>query len=290
MADTLLSVLLALASALCIAIGNVMRQRAAASTSVVDSLRDGSWWTGALAGAGGYGLQAAALGVGSLLVVQPVLVLSLMFALPLGARLSGRTVRPSEWAWAATLTVAVAVLVVVGDPQPGAERAETVHWFVVAAIGLPSLALCLYAARSGSAARRALLFGLAGGALFGVGAVLTKSVVHLFARGPVPLLTSLEVYVLVAVFAAAVGIQQLAFRTGELQASLPATTVTEPAVAAVLGFVVLGEYLDVGRGVGLLLIGALVATAVSVVALARGAAEHESGARVGDVVTGVRSG
>jgi drug/metabolite transporter (DMT)-like permease len=287
-AQTLLSVLLALASALCIAIGNVMRQRAAATTSLSASLRDGTWWAGALAGAGGYVLQAAALGVGSLLLVQPLLVLSLMFALPLSARLSGRAVRPSDWAWAATLTVAVALLVVVGDPKPGAERAETWHWVVVAAIGVPALVLCLLGARSGSAARRALLFGLAGGALFGVGAVLTKSVVHLLARGPISLLTSLEVYVLIAVFAAAVGIQQLAFRTGELQASLPATTVSEPAVAALLGFVVLGEYLDVGRGVGLLLIGALVATAVSVVALARGAAEHESGAAVRAVPSGVR--
>ncbi|MFC9517234.1 DMT family transporter [Nocardiaceae bacterium NPDC056970] len=289
MADTLLSVLLALGSALCIAIGNVMRQRAASSASFSEAIRDRTWWTGALAGAGGYGLQAAALGIGSLLLVQPLLVLSLMFALPLSARLSGRAVRASDWAWAATLTVAVALLVVVGDPKPGAERAETGHWVVVAVLGIPALALCLLGARSGSAARRALLFGLAGGALFGVGAVLTKSVVHLLVRGPVPLLTSLEVYVLVAVFAAAVGIQQLAFRTGELQASLPATTVTEPAVAALLGFVVLGEYLDVGRGVGLLLIAALVATAVSVVALARGAAERD-GAPVRDVVTGVRSG
>ncbi|PTR26557.1 hypothetical protein C8K36_105129 [Rhodococcus sp. OK519] len=166
-----------------------------------------------------------------MLLVQPLLVLSLMFALPLTARLSGRAVRPADWWWAAVLTLAVAVLVVVGDPRAGAPRAETWHWVLVVAVGVPALVLCLVGARSGSPSRRALLLGLAGGALFGVGAVLTKAVVHLIARGPVPLLTSLELYVLVGVFGAAVAIQQLAFRTGELQASLPATTVTEPAVA-----------------------------------------------------------
>lgn len=271
----MLSVLLAVGSALCIAIGNVMRQRAAASAPLAKSVHDRRWWVGALAGAGGYALQAAALGVGSLLLVQPLLVLSLMFALPLGARVSGRAVRPADWWWAAILTASVAVLVVVGDPRPGEVRAETWHWVIVVVVGAPALALCLLGARSGPPARRALLLGLAGGALFGVGAVLTKSVVHLLARGPVPLLTSLELYVLVVVFAAAVVVQQLAFGAGELQASLPATTVTEPAVATVLGFVVLGEYLDVDERMGVLLVGALAATAAAVVALARSSAGPE---------------
>lgn len=54
-------------------------------------------------------------------------VLSLLFALPLGAKFSGRTVTRADWLWASALTAAIAVLVVVGDPRPGIERAETRH-------------------------------------------------------------------------------------------------------------------------------------------------------------------
>ncbi len=42
------------------------------------------WWVGTLAAVVAYCLQIIALGFGTLLVVQHILVLSLMFTLPLG--------------------------------------------------------------------------------------------------------------------------------------------------------------------------------------------------------------
>lgn len=192
-----------------------------------------------------------------------------------GAKFSGRTVRPLDWAWAAALTLSVAVLVVVGDPRPGVERAETQHWIIICAIGLPFVAACVLLSRTGSRSRRALLLGLAGGALFGVAAVLTKGVVHLVGRGPVALLTSVEPYALIVVAVIAISLQQSAFQVGALQASLPATTVMEPMVASLLGFVVLGEYLHADKAVAAILAIALVATVAAAVALARSAADSE---------------
>ncbi len=68
---------------------------------------------------------------------------------------------------------------------------------------------------------------------------------------------------------------QSAFQVGALQASLPATTVMEPLVASLLGFVVLGEYLDADRKVTAVLVVALIAVIMAAVALARGAAVVE---------------
>ncbi|MFC9760420.1 DMT family transporter [Rhodococcus jostii] len=282
--DSVLAVVFAVGAALCIAVGTVVRHRSAAQIPdenvgvlgpITTLVRQPVWWVGTVVGIGGYALQAAALGLGSLLLVQPLLVLSLLFALPLGARFSGRTVTRADWLWASALTAAIAVLVVVGDPRPGVERAETRHWIVICLIGLPFVLACLLGARSGSRSRRALLLGLAGGALFGVAAVLTKGVVHLAGEGPRPLFTSLELYALVVVGAAAVALQQSAFQVGALQASLPATTVMEPLVASLLGFVVLGEYLDADRKVTAVLVVALIAVIMAAVALARGAAVVE---------------
>lgn len=285
----MLAVVFALCAALCIAVGTVVRHRSAAQIPdeavgalgpITSLVRQPVWWLGTIVGIGGYAFQAAALGLGSLLLVQPLLVLSLLFALPLGARFSGRTIKRADWLWAAALTAAIAVLVVVGDPKPGMERAETKHWIVVCAIGLPFVLGCLLGARSGSRSRRALLLGLAGGALFGVAAVLTKGVVHLAGDGVRPLVTSLELYALIAVGFGAVSLQQSAFQVGALQASLPATTVMEPLVASMLGFVVLGEYLDADREVTAILVVALVAVIMAAVALARGAATVEETATV----------
>ncbi|EKT76731.1 hypothetical protein WSS_A41160 [Rhodococcus opacus M213] len=66
---------------------------------------------------------------------------------------------------------------------------------------------------------------------------------------------------------------QSAFQVGALQASLPATTVMEPLVASLLGFVVLGEYLDADRKVTAVLVVALIAVVMA--AVARGAAVVE---------------
>lgn len=284
MNDTVLAVVCALGAALCIAVGTVVRQRSASAVPddavgrlgpITALVREPLWWFGTVVGIGGYALQAAALGLGSLLLVQPLLVTSLLFALPLGARFSGRAVGAKDWAWASILTAAIAVLVVVGDPRPGVERAETRHWIIVLCVGLPFVAACVVASRTGSRSRRALLLGLAGGALFGVAAVLTKAVVHLAGRGIVPLMTSVELYALIGVAVVAISLQQSAFQVGALQASLPATTVMEPMVASLLGFVVLGEYLDADPEVTALLVAALVLVLVAAVALARSAGASE---------------
>ena len=52
------------------------------------------WLLGTLADWSGFGLQAIALGLGSLIVVQPLLCTGLLFALPLGAAWQGR--RPAD--------------------------------------------------------------------------------------------------------------------------------------------------------------------------------------------------
>lgn len=282
MSHTFLAVLFAIGAAVCIAIGTVVRQRTAAVVPddsigalgpITTLVHSPIWWLGTIVGMVGYALQAAALGLGSLLLVQPLLVLSLLFALPLGAKFSGRTISAREWLWAAALTTSVAVLIIVGDPRPGQPRAETHHWVMITLIGLPFVALCLFGAHRRTGSARALLLGIAGGSLFGVAAVLTKGVVHLVTLGPSAVLTSFEFYALVAVAAVATSVQQSAFQAGDLQASLPATTIMEPVIASLLGFVVLGEYLDADRKVAAVLALAVVAMIAATVALARNAAD-----------------
>lgn len=140
-------------------------------------LRDGRWWLGSGVAAIGFALQAAALGLGSVLLVQALLVTSLLFALPISARLSGRRVTRWEWLWAALLAAAVAVIVTVGDPTAGASRASLHTWLWVAAALGPAMALCLLGAQMASPATSAVLLAAVSGGLWGLFAVLTKAVV-----------------------------------------------------------------------------------------------------------------
>lgn len=285
MARAEIAAVLALAAALFIAIGDVIHQRSA--HDVTDEpvghvelfarlLRDGRWWLGSGVAAVGFALQAAALGLGSVLLVQALLVTSLLFALPISARLSGRRVTHWQWLWAALLAAAVAVIVTVGDPTEGASRASLHTWVWVAAVLGPALALCLLAAQVAPPTVSAVLLAVVSGALWGLFAVLTKAVVTRLDvgswAGVETLLRTPELYVWAAVAIAGTAMQQASFRSGALTASLPTMTVAEPVVASVLGVVVLGETLRPGEAGVFVLVVAVVVMVVATAALARGEA------------------
>jgi drug/metabolite transporter (DMT)-like permease len=276
-----IAALLALGAAFFIAIGDVIHQRSAHEVtdepvSHVDLflrlLRDGQWWLGSMVAAVGFALQAAALGLGSVLLVQAVLVTSLLFALPINARLSHRRVTRWEWTWAALLAAAVAIIVTVGNPTAGHSRASLETWTAVIAVLGPALVLCVVGARIWSGPVSAVLLALVSGALWGVFAVLTKGVVDRLDHGLWALLRTPELYVWALVGIAGTAWQQSSFRAGSLTASLPTMTVAEPVVGSALGIVVLGETLRPGDAGWLTLIIAVAVMVVSTVALARGEA------------------
>jgi drug/metabolite transporter (DMT)-like permease len=250
-----LSVVLALASALAFAAATVGQQRAAARSSDADArgrrfvgqlLRNPRWIAATMGNAVGYGLQAAALGVGSVVVVEPILVTSLLFALPLSARLAHQRLRSTTVAASLLLSGSLSLLVVLGSANKGLDRASYQGWVIVALVAVPLVAGCLVFARARSGAIRASLLAIAVGLLGGVLAVLTKSVVDAGSGGVVHLLATGETYALIVVGIGGTYLQQLSFQAGALQASLPIMTVLEPMIAAVLGLTLLHEQMETG--------------------------------------------
>lgn len=278
-----IAALLALGAAFFIAIGDVMHQRAAHEVTdepvghlelFTTLLRDRAWWLGSLVSAAGFGLQAAALGFGSVLLVQALLVTSLLFALPINARLTRMRVSRFQWTWAALLAASVIVIVTVGNPTEGDSRASFETWLLVIAILGPAMVACVIGARVFSGPVSAVLLAMVSGALWGVFAVLTKGVVDRLDDGVVALLRTPELYVWALVAIAGTAWQQSSFRAGSLTASLPTMTVTEPVVGSVLGVVILGETLRPGEAGDVTLVLAFAVMIVATVALARGEASQ----------------
>jgi len=276
-----IAALLALGAALFIAIGDVIHQRSA--HEVTDEpvshlglftrlLRDRQWWLGSGVSAVGFGLQAAALGLGSVLLVQAILVTSLLFALPINARITGQRVSRFQWTWAALLAAAVVVIVTVGNPTEGVSRASFETWSLVIAVLGPALVVCVVGARIFPGPTGAVLLAMVSGALWGVFAVLTKGVVDRLGDGVTELLRTPELYAWALVAIAGTAWQQSSFRAGALTASLPTMTVTEPVVGSVLGVVILGETLRPGEAGWLTLVIAFAVMVFATVALARGEA------------------
>ncbi|MDT5208794.1 MAG: hypothetical protein QOF67_1209, partial [Mycobacterium sp.] len=224
----------------------------------------------------GFVFQALALAKGSLLLVQPILVSGLLFALPLSARLAHRRVTRGEWLWAMVLTAALAVFVVLANTRPGDYEASLTLSVLVAVICTAAVCACVVVATRTMGWKRAVLLAVAVGVLFGVVAVLTKLVMHLLTHeGLRAVLTTPVLYLLVVIGVLATFLQQSAFHAGSLQTSVPTMLVLEPVVAVVLGAVVLGEHLDVSRLDAVLIAISAVAMAAATVALGRDEGAYE---------------
>jgi drug/metabolite transporter (DMT)-like permease len=267
-----------LLAALWAAVGIVVRQRVAHSvpadqnhsTTVSALVSSPLWWAGTLSAVAGFAFQALALAHGSLLLVQPLLVSSLLFALPLSARLCHQHISRLDWGWAIVLTVALAVFVLVGRPHEGNNRPPIPAWTLALALTVPLVVACLVAARRAAGRLRAMLLAVAVAVLLGMIAVVTKICTHRFAVGGWHgLLTVPAPYLLVALAVAVTMVQNSAFHAGALQASVPIMLVGEPVVAVLLGVVVLGEHLAVRGSAAVGLVVAVGAMLASTIALGR---------------------
>lgn len=261
--------LIAIAAAVLIAAGTVLRQRSSAASGAIGR----GWWLGAFVALLGFALQAAALGLGSILIVQPVLVLAVLFALPMENWIDKRRLLRSEWIWGITLVVCVVLFLILARPVSTDRRPNMfVMVLTVSVLVLGIIGIVFGAERCHSAHFRALSYGLAAGALFGVSALLVKAVAIRIIAAPQSLLFHAELYLLVAVVVLAIVAQQRGFGSGDLQTSFPAMNVMEPVVAMALGVALLGENIYVSVPTAVFLSAVAIVAGFAVVKLAQDSA------------------
>jgi drug/metabolite transporter (DMT)-like permease len=267
-----LAVLLALAAAGCYAVGWVLQQREAAAQAERPSLspallfhlvRRPLWVVGIVTMVFGNLFQGAALDVGNLTLVEPVLVLSLLFALPLGAALSRQRLRLVEWAAAVAVSLGVALLLIIGSPGGATTVGTPLHWALAGFATAGATAVIVTAGLRFAGVARAALFATAAGLLFGLQDATTKSLfdaVHDGGLAALPLAWQTYGVLITAVYGLL--LSQDAYKSASLPASLPPLTVVEPIVGIAVGVGVLGESINLG---GLALVGEVTAVVLMVV-------------------------
>lgn len=237
-----MEIALALSSALLFALGTVLQQRAgldAPSGSgtglLVAMARRPIWLAGIASDTLGFVAQAAALGVGRLAVVQPLLVTSIVFALPLGVRFSGQRVRRGELLAALLVLASLVAFLLIATPSGGRSEAPLHRWLIAGGVCVVACAPLAALGLRGPAARRAALLGAAAGILFALCAALTKAVVDDLDRGLGAVILSWPPYALAVVGYASMTLNQMALNTGALAATIAASTALDPVASVVLG-------------------------------------------------------
>ncbi|HEY1281526.1 MAG TPA: DMT family transporter [Acidimicrobiales bacterium] len=242
-----MAVALGLFAALAFAAGTVLQQRGTLRTPAGDArflvqiLHEPVWLAGGGLQALGWTFQAAALDRGSLVVVQSLTTLSLVFALPLGAWLTDQHIGRTEIVGALAVVAGIVVFLSAGTPSGGtSDPSATAWWTAIVVSAVLVVGTGVLATKQGGATRAAL-FGVAAGVSFGLQAGVTKVFVNQIGHGVAHLLATWSTYGLIASALAGFVLQQSALKTGVLAAAMGANNATTLLWSVVLGFLVFDE-------------------------------------------------
>ncbi len=245
---TALALVAAVAAALCYAVAAAVEQIQAEADRGRDRVRSfllwrlmhqRRWLVGFGVGGLGAGLHVLAVALAPLALVQPIVVLTVVFAVPLGAALRRR--RPAATEMVAAIAVAAGLAIVVTTvrtttdvPRPAGGSVALAAVIIACCVTL----ILLVAARLSGAARTVLLAGGAA-ALLGLGSALARTLLAsdlswatIVAWGT-PLLAGCAI--------AGTSLEQTAYKSGRLAVTVAVMTVIDPLVAIGIGAGALGQ-------------------------------------------------
>src|SRR4051812_37834897 len=222
----------------------------------------------------GYVFQAGALDRGRLSIIQPLLVTTVVFALPLGYLLTKQHVGRREVIGALVIILGLGLFVYFGDPAGGNENAANNEWAITIGLVAVVSVLMLFFGSGGSLAMKAAVYGGVAGILFGLSSALTKPTVEYLHESVGTMLSHWECYALAIAGVLGFVLQQVSLGTGRLAPSVATVSVANPIVGILIGVLLFDERLSrpgwhillAVIGLGLALVGAVV------ISLARAAA------------------
>ena len=243
--------LLALVAAFFFALAATLQQKGALEGGIsAESLRSllrlvrSRWWlVGTIALLVGYVVQAIALDHGRLAIIQPLLVTTVVFALPLGYFLTQQEVGRREIVGAGVVVAGLALFAIFGAPSTGNDDAPNDEWAIALIVVVVLSTVLMVLGRRGETPRTAALYGIAAGILFGTSACLVKPTVETLDEGVAEVLTHWELYAMAITGITAFVIQQASLSTGYLATSVATVSTANPIVSVTIGVLLFDERL-----------------------------------------------
>ena len=257
---------LGLAAAFLFALSAFLQQRAARAAigEDISTLRDASgvlrllghlvrnrtWLVGWITNLFGVGTQAAALKVGSVAAVQPLMASQLLFVLSLASGEQRRWPSARDWMSALAVCAGLVLLLTAGaSPLNGAPHRHRVLIATVCMVGL--IVLLRQLSRHTFPWLAGPLIGVGAGLCHALNAVYLKLTVEdLYHGGMAATLFDWPVYALAVTAVSGMLLVQIAFASGPLPPAVAAMSVTNPVASFVLG--ILAFDAPAPRGVGVL--------------------------------------
>jgi drug/metabolite transporter (DMT)-like permease len=206
------------------------------------------WLAGLGMQVAGWVFQAFALKNGALMVVQSVTTLSLVIALPLGAKITHQQISGRVIFGAVATVVGIVLFLLVGSPQGGTAQPDALAWWSAIVATVAVIAVLAGVARHSDGGTRALLLGSAAGVGFALQAAVTKVFMTELGHGVLSLLGDWTSYALIVSAIGGFVLQQSALRTNVLAPAMAASNAVTLFASVIFGLTVFGESLSHGHG------------------------------------------
>lgn len=235
---------LALVAALLFALATVLQQREAMRADdhaarspwfLLRLARSPVWLAGIALTWVGYGFHVAALSGGEIVVVQPILAMTMVFALPIGAGLSAQRIDWRDLAAALITAAGLAVFLLASEPSAGIERPGLGPWLAWGGGAFVAAAVLTAVGFGRRANLKAALVGTAAAVLFALHGAITKAFTEDLNDGLVALLGSWTLWAVLIVALISMAVSQIALQAGDLPPAVATESVVDPLVSVVLG-------------------------------------------------------
>ena len=241
---------LAIAGALSNALTTILQRMGVEDAPAEDSLhwsliayavRRKVWLLGCVGLVAGFLLQAFALHVGRLTVVQPILTLELPFLVAILAFWFRKHLSWKEWTGAIVATAGLALFLALAVPTGGNLVPGLRGWGIAAFAVVLATAMLVGLAQFGAPAWRAAMFGAAAAIMFAFTAALIKQMTADFHPTWYLFLTQWHVYAMAVTGLVAVFLAQNAFHAGPITASQAALVIVDPLASMAIGVGLFGD-------------------------------------------------
>jgi hypothetical protein len=248
-----LAIGLALSAALCQAVGSVLQQHvanAAPQTSglrlqlVAHLLRRRVWLVGVFLGPiCGSVLHIMALNYGQISLVQPILIVELVFMIIVRHAWSRLPIGHDECTGALAIVVGLGTFLYVANPTAGIARPSQAAWLEAVAAGLVAVVVAIAYAQKGSQARRALLYGVAAAVAWALTAGFIKATTAVVHHGWLQLFLHWPLYAVAVVGGIGFWAEQNAYHVGPLTASQPVMIMANLVLSVTFGVWLFNDHL-----------------------------------------------
>lgn len=187
-------------------------------------------------------LHLVALSLGSVSVVQPLVVTELIFIPPFAAIISKARIAAKDWLAIVAVAAALGIFLIVCKPSKGDLVPSALTWVITIVVFYAACFGLMAIGRSKSDNKRAMLFGIGTGLVNALMALVAHAAFE--DRTFSELLTTPLVWATALIALSCVWLTAVTFKAGPITASSPAMIATNPLVSAAAAMILFGETLN----------------------------------------------